>query len=85
LGLPEPLRKSLKTTHLMESAFRVVEDVTGRVKRRRGGDRGLRWTAAGLVMAEKQFRGVRGYELMPRLPAALEAKTDAVAQPSQAA
>jgi transposase-like protein len=85
LGLPEPLRKSLETANLMESAFSVVEDVTGRVKRWRGGDMRLRWTAAGLLMAEKQFRRVRGYKLMPRLLAALEAKTDAVAQPSQAA
>lgn len=85
LGLPEPLRKSLQSTNLIESALSVAADVTGRVKRWRGGDMRLRWSAAGLLMAEKRFRRVRGYKLMPKLFATLDAKADAVAQTPEAA
>jgi putative transposase len=49
----------------------VATDVADRVKRWRGGDMRLRWIAAGLVAAEKRFRGVRGHKLMPKLLAAL--------------
>ncbi len=33
---------------------------------------GLRWTAAGMLEAEKQFRKVIGYTDLPRLAAAIE-------------
>jgi putative transposase len=33
---------------------------------------GLRWTAAGLLGAEKQFRKVIGYTQLPQLAAAIE-------------
>ncbi len=72
LGLPEALRKSLSSTNLIESAFSVARDVTGRVKRWRGGDMRLRWSAAGLLEAEKNFRRVRGCKLMPKLLIALD-------------
>ncbi len=50
----------------------------------------LRWTAAGLLMAEKQFHRIRGCKLIPKLLAVLDAKVGKVtkgnvAQPSQAA
>ncbi len=63
----------------------VAKDVTGRVKRWRGGDMRLRWTAAGLLMAEKQFHRIRGCKLMPKLLAVLDLQDDKLAQPSQAA
>ena len=44
----------------------------------------LRWIATGLLAAEKQFRRVRGYQLMPKLLAALEADAVEVAQGSKA-
>ena len=72
LGLPEPLRKSLQSTNLIESALSVAADVTRRVKRWRAGDMRLRWSAAGLLHAEKNFRRVRGYKAMPKLLTALE-------------
>ncbi len=83
LGLPETLRKSLQSTNLIESALSVAADVTRRVKRWRGGDMRLRWTAAGLVQAEKNFRRIRGYRTMAKLPAALEQRN--VAETSRAA
>jgi transposase-like protein len=77
LGVPMALRKSFATTNLIESAFSVAEDVTRRVKRWRGGDMRLRWTAAGLLLAETQFHRVRGHKLMPKLLAALAVGTAA--------
>lgn len=85
LGLPEPLRKSLQSTNLIESALSVAQDVTGRVKRWRGGDMRLRWSAAGLLIAEKQFRRIRGYKAMPRPLAALNGQDGNLAQASAAA
>ena len=85
LGLPMALRKSFDTTNLIESAFSVTEDLTGRVKRWRGGDMRLRWTAAGLMMAEHQFRRVRGCQLMPQLLAVVGAETAGIAEGSEAA
>lgn len=83
LGVPGELRKSLSSTNLIESALSVASDVAGNVKRWRAGDMRLRWIAAGLLAAEKQFRRIRGYKLMPKLLAALGA--GAIAGESQAA
>lgn len=83
LGLPESLRKSLQSTNLIESALSVAADVTRRVKRWRGGDMRLRWSAAGLLHAEKHFRRIRGYKAMPRLLTALDQHK--VAESSRAA
>jgi len=83
LGLPDTLRKSLSSTNLIESAFSVARDVTGRVKRWRGGDMRLRWSAAGLLEAEKNFRRIRGCKLMPKLLIALD--RGAVAESATAA
>jgi transposase-like protein len=85
LGLPEALRKSFQTTNLIESALSVASDVAGRVKRWRAGDMRLRWIAAGLLAAEKQFRRVRGHKLMPKLLAALDAGASEIAEGSKAA
>ena len=85
LNLPDPLRASLQSTNLIESAFSVADDVIGRVKRWRGGDVRLRWTAAGLLMAEKQFRRIRGCKLMPELLAVLDGQENEVEQSSRAA
>jgi len=85
LGLPDELRKSFQSTNLIESALSVATDVAGRVKRWRAGDMRLRWTAAGLLAAEKQFRRVRGYRRMPKLLAALDVGASEVAGESRAA
>ena len=41
------------------------------VKRWRGGEMVLRWTAAGMIDAERGFRRVRGHGELSRLAAAL--------------
>jgi transposase-like protein len=85
LGLPETLRRSLQSTNLIESALSVARDVTGRVKRWRGGDMRLRWMAAGLLRAESRFRRIRGCKDMPRLLAALQAYDAKIAAQHEAA
>jgi len=42
------------------------------VKHWSSGEMGLRWTAAGMLEAERQFRNVIGYTDVPRLAVAIE-------------
>lgn len=72
LGVHADLRKTLDNTNVIESAFSVVEQVTGRVKRWRPGDMRWRWCVAGLLHVEQRFRRVDGYQHIPALLAALE-------------
>lgn len=72
LGVHADLRKTLDNTNVMESAFSVVEQVTGRVKRWRPGDMRWRWCVAGLLHAEQHFRRVDGYRYIPALLTALD-------------
>ena len=51
----------------------VARTVTGNVKRWRSGEMVLRWTGAGVLEAEKQFRRVSGYRDLVLLRMALEA------------
>jgi transposase-like protein len=67
LGLGPLLRQSLSSTNLIESCLSTVRLVTRNVKRWQGGDHLARWTAAGLVEAERKFRKVRGYRELGEL------------------
>ena len=67
LELDDLLRSTLATTNPIESAFSVVGRVCGRVRRWRGGDQRERWVGAGLWLAEKSFRRVKGYKHLPQL------------------
>jgi hypothetical protein len=58
---------------VIESAFSVVETVCGNVKRWHGGDQRERWVGSGLLVAEKQFRRVKGYKQIPILLKEMEA------------
>ena len=46
------------------------------VKHWQHGEMALRWTAAGMLAAEAQFRRVKGFRQLPQLLAALEQATD---------
>ncbi len=46
------------------------------VKHRSSGEMGLRWTAAGMLEAEKQFRKVIGYQDLAKLAVAIEHDLD---------
>jgi transposase-like protein len=67
LGVGARLRQSLTTTNAIESCLSTVKRVARNVKRWRGGDQSLRWTATGLLEAEKKFRRVKGYREIPLL------------------
>ena len=85
LRVPEELRHSLRSTNLIESAISVVRATTRRVKRWRAGDMRLRWSAAGLLAAEKGFRRIRGYKSMSVLLAKVDAFDATLANQSEAA
>jgi len=71
LELPEALRKTLRSTNPIESAFEKVRMACRNVKRWRNGQQVLRWTAAGLLEAEKGFRRIKGYRQLPMMSEAL--------------
>ncbi|MGH9555708.1 MAG: IS256 family transposase [Terriglobales bacterium] len=67
LGVSTLLRRSLATTNIIESCLSTVRHVARNVKRWQAGDHVARWTAAGLVEAEKKFRKVKGYRELKEL------------------
>ena len=71
LGLSPSLLRTLKSTNPIESMISVARTVTGNVKRWRDGAMILRWTAAGVLEAEQQFRRVNGYRDLQLLRIAL--------------
>jgi transposase-like protein len=72
LGLNEPLRRSLSSTNLIESCFARTESWTRRVKRWRDAGMVMRWGAAALLVAEKGFRRIQGYQHLAELLVALD-------------
>ena len=62
LGIGGVLRRKLTTTNAIESCLSTVQQVARNVKRWREGDQPLRWTATGLLEAEKKFRRIKGYQ-----------------------
>ena len=67
LGVAELLRRSLTNTNPIESCLSTVERVARNVKRWHAGDQALRWTATGLLEAERKFRKVKGFRELPTL------------------
>jgi putative transposase len=61
LGVGALLRQTLASSNPIESCFSTVEKVARNVKRWRAGNHALRWTATGLLEAEKKFRRVKGF------------------------
>jgi putative transposase len=49
-----------------------VRRASRNVKRRSSGEMAMRWTAAGMLEAEKQFRKVIGYRDLAKLAVAIE-------------
>jgi putative transposase len=72
IGVPPTLARTLRSTNAIESMISVCRDHAANVKRWRDGQMALRWCAAGMVEAGKQFRRVNGHLHLPALRAALE-------------
>lgn len=73
LGLPPILRSTLRSTNAIESMIEICRDHSSNVKRWRDGEMVVRWCAAGMGEAAKQFRRVKGFLHLPALRAALDA------------
>jgi hypothetical protein len=72
LGIKGKLRRTLESTNPCESMIDTVRTTQRNVKHWSSGEMGLRWTSAGMLEAEKQFRKVIGYTDLPRLAIAIE-------------
>jgi putative transposase len=72
LGIRGKLRRTLESTNPCESMIDTVRITQRNVKHWSSGEMGLRWTAAGMLEAEKQFRKVIGCTELPRLAVAIE-------------
>jgi putative transposase len=73
LGVPPTLARTLRSTNAIESMIAICRDHAANVKRWRDGQMVLRWIAAGMGEAAKQFRRVNGHLHLPALRAALDA------------
>lgn len=72
LEVPPTLARTLRSTNAVESMISISRDHSRNVKRWRDGQMALRWCAAGMVEASKQFRRVNGHLHLPALRTALE-------------
>jgi transposase-like protein len=72
LGVRGRLKRTLVSTNPCESMIETVRRVSRNVKRWQNGDMCLRWTAAGMLEAEQQFRKIIGYPDLAKLALALE-------------
>jgi len=72
LGIKGKLKRTLESTNPAESMIDTVRTTQRNVKNWSSGEMGLRWTSAGMLEAEKQFRKVIGYTQLPQLAVAIE-------------
>ena len=72
LGITGTLAQTLCSTNPCESMIEIVRRTQRNVKRWRHGDMRRRWTAAGMLVAEQQFRRIIGYKDLAKLVIAIE-------------
>ncbi len=72
LGITGSLKRTLESTNPCESMIEIVRRTQRNVKRWSSGEMALRWTAAGMLEAEKQFRRIVGYSDLATLAIAIE-------------
>jgi putative transposase len=73
LEVPPTLARTLRSTNTIESMIGICREHSKNVKRWRDGTMALRWCAAGMIEAGKQFRRVNGHLHLPKLRAPLDA------------
>jgi transposase-like protein len=66
------LKRTLTSTNPCESMIECVRRTSRNVKRWQSGEMALRWTAAGMLEAERQFRRIIGYRDLAKLALAIE-------------
>jgi putative transposase len=72
LGIRGRLKRTLASTNPCESMIETVRRVARNVKRWQSGDMCLRWTAAGMLEAQAQFRKIIGHTDLAKLAVAVE-------------
>jgi putative transposase len=72
LGVTGSLKRTLESTNPCESMIEIVRRTQRNVKRWSSGEMALRWTAAGMLEAERQFRRIIGYTDLATLVVAVE-------------
>jgi putative transposase len=82
LGVPATLARTLRSTNAIESMISICRAHSANVKRWRDGQMALRWCAAGMVEAGKQFRRVNGHLHLAKLRAALDAEITRTVTPT---
>ncbi|MBW8767307.1 MAG: IS256 family transposase [Geodermatophilales bacterium] len=81
LEVPPTLARTLRSTNAIESMISICRARSANVKRWRDGQMALRWCAAGMVEAGKQFRRINGHRHLAKLRAALDADIAGTATP----
>jgi transposase-like protein len=76
LGVGGNLKRTLESTNPCESMIEIVRRTQRNVKRWSSGEMALRWTAAGMLEAERQFRKIIGYRDLATLLVAIEREHD---------
>jgi len=69
---PDQTDTAIRSTNAIESMIGICREHAKNVKRWRDGQMAIRWCAAGMLEASKQFRHVNGHMHLPALRAALE-------------
>jgi putative transposase len=82
LGITGQLAQTLCSTNPCESMIEIVRYTQRNVKRWQDGDMRKRWTAAGMLVAEQQFRRIIGYRDLAKLVIAVERHAILAAQPN---
>ena len=71
LGIDGRLATTLVTSNPIDSMISIARTTNRNVTHWKDGEMVLRWTAAGMINAERSFRRVKGYKQMPQLVLAL--------------
>jgi len=71
LGVSPTLARTLRSTNSIESMISIARNHSTNVKNWQNGNMALRWCAAGMIEAGKQFRRVNGHLHLPALRIAL--------------
>jgi putative transposase len=82
LGIRGNLKRTLESTNPCESMIECVRRTSRNVKRWQSGEMCLRWTAAGMLEAERQFRRIIGYHDLAKLVVAIDNECNSTDRPT---
>ena len=83
LGIRGNLKRTLESTNPCESMIETVRRTSRNVKHWQSGEMCLRWTAAGMLEAEHQFRKIIGYRDLAKLVNAIEHEHEHATTPTR--